>query len=79
MVTVVSNCQDGQRKNFLLEGWGVGLQKPINDHEVCMFPFCADVVIWIMSFGSFLGGDLHSPCCSEFSCTQQITFCYCCS
>jgi hypothetical protein len=45
MVTVVSNCQEGQRKNFLLEGWGVGLQKPSNDHEVCMFPFCADVVV----------------------------------
>jgi hypothetical protein len=46
---VVSKCQDGQRKNFLSEGLGVGLQKPTNYHEVWMLPFYVDVVIWIIS------------------------------
>jgi hypothetical protein len=48
IATFVSKFQDGQRKNFLSEGWGLGLQKCTNDPEVWMFPFCEDVV-WIIS------------------------------
>jgi len=78
IATFVSKCKDGQRKNFLSEGWGVGLQKPTNDPEVWMFPFCADVVIWtIKSLGPFLGGDPHFRCYPEFSCTWQIILCHC--